>query len=174
MPSASPSARKARLTSAQRHAKRSAEYWERNGALEYAKDRNCNLVAPEVSHSFSVYYQNLSQAATRRTVTKKLDEFDHTWPWHAMTFHFSTSSIIHLSPQDFISSHVCSTQLAPMWPSWPSWPQCVTWLYPRRVARLLACQRSAQEALGNPCAANFYVVSSWKTWLKTWFELLMA
>ena len=31
-------ARKARLTSAQRHAKRSAEYWERNGALEYAKD----------------------------------------------------------------------------------------------------------------------------------------
>lgn len=30
--------RKARLTSAQRHAKRSAEYWERNGALEYAKD----------------------------------------------------------------------------------------------------------------------------------------
>ena len=29
---------KARLTSAQRHAKRSAEYWERNGALEYAKD----------------------------------------------------------------------------------------------------------------------------------------
>eukprot|EP00438_Fugacium_kawagutii_P014310 Skav224022 [mRNA] locus=scaffold3238:67124:106121:- [translate_table: standard] len=29
---------KARLTSAQRHAKRSAEYWERNGALEYAKE----------------------------------------------------------------------------------------------------------------------------------------
>ena len=34
------SARKARLTSAQRHAKRSADYWERKGALEYAKDGN--------------------------------------------------------------------------------------------------------------------------------------
>ena len=115
--------RKARLTSAQRHAKRSAEYWERNGALEYAKDSwTCwtklrDLLATLLPLNYLICSQAVhsSQAATRRTaivgiVLKKLNEFGHDMPWLSTLFNIFPQSCHSAQPQDFISSHVCSTQ----------------------------------------------------------------
>ncbi|CAK9007442.1 Erythroid differentiation-related factor 1 [Durusdinium trenchii] len=77
---------KARLTSAQRHAKRSADYWERKGALEYAKDLisshvrvarllACRPAAQEaIFHLASVETKLLGLARERPKADRSMDE----------------------------------------------------------------------------------------------------